>query len=154
AGEDGEHAGRFQRDGAVDGADARVSVGRAHDERVRLAGQRHVVGIAADALAEARIFETTHGLSHPELLGNHGLAHAITLSRRRCSISFSLKPASHSTSTVCSPMPGASAGGTLSWPSIVMGLLTVSAAPARGSAIGTRAPLACICSSVGMSSSV
>ena len=45
-------------------------------------------------------------------------------------------------------------GGTFSWPSIAIGLLTVSAAPARGSSMGTSAPLFTICSSVRMSSSV
>src|SRR5437870_5638075 len=84
----------------------------------------------------------------------HEASWAMTPARSRRSISASSKPAARNTSTVCWPMAGARVGGTFSWPSIAIGLLTVSAAPARGSSMGTSAPLFTICSSVRMSSSV
>ena len=75
AGEHREHAGRAERRGGVDAADARVRVGRAHHHRVGLARQVHVVGVAAEPLDQARVLEARDGLAHREFLDGDRVAH-------------------------------------------------------------------------------
>jgi len=70
-----ERAGRLPRGGGLDGDDARVGVRGADHHRVGLARQVHVVGVAAEALDEAGIFDARHRLAHRELLDRHGIAH-------------------------------------------------------------------------------
>jgi hypothetical protein len=75
AGEDRDHAGRLRRARGIDRPDARVRVRRPHDERIRLAREVHVIGVAPEALDEARVFDTAHGLPDCELLDDDGLTH-------------------------------------------------------------------------------
>jgi hypothetical protein len=55
-GEHGHDAATRERAGGVDGVDARVRVGAAHDRRVQHAGDGDVVDVAAVAGEEASIF--------------------------------------------------------------------------------------------------
>ena len=55
AGEHRDHARRGARRRDVDAPDPRVRVGRAHEARVRLAGQVDVVAVAAVADEQARV---------------------------------------------------------------------------------------------------
>ncbi len=63
AGEHGEHAGRRHRRAGVDAADPGMGMGRAHHDRVDLARQVHVVGIAAVAGDEFQILAAADRLS-------------------------------------------------------------------------------------------
>ena len=63
AGEDAEHAGHVQRRRLVDGDDACVRVRRAHHRRVGLIGKTEIVGEAALAGDEPRVFVARHGLA-------------------------------------------------------------------------------------------
>jgi hypothetical protein len=65
-GEDGEDAGHLQRRLLVDARDARVRVERAHDDRVSLARQVHVIVEAPLALDEAHVLEALDALADPE----------------------------------------------------------------------------------------
>ena len=63
AGEHAEHAGHRQRARLVDRDDARMGVRRAHHRRVGLAGKTEIVGEAALADDQPRVFVARHGLA-------------------------------------------------------------------------------------------
>ena len=63
AGEHAEHAGQRQRSGLVDRDDARMGVRRAHHRRVGLPGKIEIVGEAALADDQPRVFVARHGLA-------------------------------------------------------------------------------------------
>jgi len=59
-GENGDDARQPPRGAGIEGADARVGVRAAHDDRVQQALDAHVVHITAAAGEQARIFFTKH----------------------------------------------------------------------------------------------
>ena len=58
---DRDDAGRFQCGGEVNLAELGVGDRRAHEHAVGLPRHHHVVGVAAEALEEAKIFAALHG---------------------------------------------------------------------------------------------
>ncbi len=74
AGDDREHAGQRHRRRGVERGDARVRVRRAHEDDVRLPGQREVVGEPAAAGEERVVLHAAHGAAAAEagVLGGVG----------------------------------------------------------------------------------
>src|SRR5664279_2693428 len=62
AGKDAEHAGQRQRAALVDRDDARMRMRRANHRRVSLPGKIEIVGKAARADEQPRVFGARHGL--------------------------------------------------------------------------------------------
>ena len=73
--EDGEDPRRSAGVRGIEGPDPRVGMGRADDDGVGLVRQAHVVRVAPEAVDEARVLQTTHGLSDGEFLDGHQITH-------------------------------------------------------------------------------
>ena len=67
-------SGRLQKLGAR-AEDLRVGVRGAHEHRVQLARQAHVVGVTSETLDEPGVFDPAHRLADPELLEDDGVRH-------------------------------------------------------------------------------
>ena len=61
AGDDGDDAGRRRRGRGVEGGDARVRVGAAHERDVEEAGQRQIVRVPAGAREQRAVLAPPHG---------------------------------------------------------------------------------------------
>ena len=66
AGEDPDHAGDFLRRLGLDPLDDAMGVGAADHDGIELAGQADVVGVAAAALQQDRVFLPGHRLADAE----------------------------------------------------------------------------------------
>ena len=66
AGDHRDHAGHRPRSGRIDRHDARMRIGRAQENEVRLALEVDVIGIAASAGHQGAIFQALDGLAAAE----------------------------------------------------------------------------------------
>ena len=73
--EDREHARRRERRAPVDPSNARVGVGRAHQDGPGLTGKVDVVRVATQPLHQPRVLDPAHGLPDGELLDDDRITH-------------------------------------------------------------------------------
>ena len=108
AGEHPEHAGQRQRSGLVDRDDARMGVRRAHHRRIGLAGKIEIVGEAALADDQPRVFGARPGLPDVAEAGFRFIHRRAPVPLRMRIVSHSLKTlATRSTISTRSPHNGA-----------------------------------------------